>query len=134
MQLDYAFICDYAEVKDKVNALGIGFNTIFARKMPTRHPHFSVVAQLRFSRAEIGNKNVRIHLINVDGVDVIPPINRQNEVTEPRPGSLDTTVRINIEFHNVEFKEYGSYSVKLSIEGNEIVDIPLRVVELPKAP
>jgi hypothetical protein len=31
MNLDFAFICDYAEAGAKLKALGIGFDTIFAR-------------------------------------------------------------------------------------------------------
>ena len=40
MQVDFAFICDYAEATNKINALGIGFDTIMAARVPTRHPHF----------------------------------------------------------------------------------------------
>ena len=30
MTVDFAFVCDYAEVGGKINAMGIGFDTIFA--------------------------------------------------------------------------------------------------------
>lgn len=132
MQVDYAFICDYADARDKVNALGIGFDTIWAPQMPTRHPHFNLVVQLRVTVAEIGSKDVQIHLIDADGKDVIKPINGKLEVGHPREGMIDTTVRLNIEFGNVEFKEYGSYSVRVTIAGHEMVSIPLRVAEPPK--
>jgi len=132
MHTDYIFICDYAEARDKVNALGIGFDTIFAPKVPARHPHFYVVIQLRFSIAEVGSKDVKAYLINADGVDVIPPITGKLEVGPPRPGSLDNIVRLTMGFGNVEFKEYGSYSVKVSVAGQEVASIPLRVTEPPK--
>ena len=40
MQVDFAFICDYAEATNKINALGIGFDTIMAQKAPVKHPSF----------------------------------------------------------------------------------------------
>ena len=45
MRVDFAFLCDHAEVSGKINALGIGFDTIYARKVPARHPYFFLVAQ-----------------------------------------------------------------------------------------
>jgi len=131
MRIDYAFICDYAEARDKVSALGIGFDTIFAPKVPARHPHFSVVVQFRFTLTEIGPKSVVVHLIDADGSDVIPSING-NIIVNPRPGALENTARLVMEFGNVEFKTYGDYSVRVNIEGQEIVSIPIRVAEPPR--
>ena len=58
MRVDFAFLCDHAEVSGKINALGIGFDTIYARKVPVRHPYFFLVAQFRASIAEIGGEAV----------------------------------------------------------------------------
>lgn len=132
MHIDYAFICDYAEARDKVNALGIGFDTIFAPKLPARHPHFYVVAQLRFSVTEVGAKDVAIHLIDADGNDVIKPIAGKVQVNPPPLGLLENTARLTMGFGNIEFKNYGNYSVKVNLEGQEIVSIPLRVAEPPR--
>ncbi|MFC1969580.1 DUF6941 family protein [Chloroflexota bacterium] len=129
MHVDYAFICDYAESKDKVNALGIGFSTIYAPQLPMKHPHFHVVVQLRFSRSEIGIKDFMALLIDADGVDVINPLTGRLEVSQPSHGQLGNSFRINMGFNNVEFKEYGSYSIRVSVSGQEVVDIPLRVAE-----
>ena len=132
MHLDYAFICDYAEARDKVNAIGIGFDRIFAPSLPARHRHFSVVLQLRFSSTETGNKPVDIHLIDADGLDVIPPINGNLDVKAPPPGLLAVSARMVMEFGNVEFKNYGSYSVKVNLQNTEIVSIPITVAQPPK--
>ena len=59
MKIDFAFICDYAEAREKVNALGIGFERVIAAKVPVKHPHFSVVVQVKFTRTEGGNKDDR---------------------------------------------------------------------------
>ncbi len=132
MHLDYAFICDYAEARGKVNAIGIGFDRIFAPQLPARHPHFSVVMQLRFGSTETGNKPIEIHLIDADGKDVIPPIKGNIDVKAPPPGLLEASSRIVMEFGNVEFKNYGSYSVKVNMNTIEIVSIPIAVAQPPK--
>jgi hypothetical protein len=65
--VDFAFICDYAEATGKINALGIGFDTIFAPNVPTKHPSFFLVVQLRASTVEAGDKQLKISLIDADG-------------------------------------------------------------------
>jgi len=134
MQVDYAFICDYAEAKDKVNALGIGFERIYAKNVPVKHPHFSVVVQMKFTRTEAGPKAIQIHLTDADGTDIIPPINGQITVNAPPPGVLEGTTRMVMEFAGVEFKNYGDYAVRVNLATQEVVSIPLSVVSPPAPP
>ena len=63
----FAFICDFADASGgKINALGIGFDTIYAKEVPTTHPHFYLVLKLRADAAEAGDKDIRINLIVID--------------------------------------------------------------------
>ena len=132
MEVDFAFVCDYAEVGTKINALGIGFDMIIAPKVPIRHPHFHVVAQFRFSITESGYKDTEIHIIDADGLAIIPPIIRKMEVPKPMPGQLESIARMNAGFNNVEFKRYGSYSIRINLAGREVINIPLRIAEPSK--
>jgi hypothetical protein len=133
MNADFAFICDFAEAGAKLNALGIGFDTIFAAQMPVRHPHFSLVLQLRSTVAEAGQKRIQVNLMDEDGKDIIPPI--QGNFTLPRTeGRLHSIGRFVMEFNNVEFKNYGSYTVTMAVEGLEVASIPFRVTQPPKPP
>ena len=34
MDVDFAFVCDYADVSTKINALGIGFDSVFLPQLP----------------------------------------------------------------------------------------------------
>jgi hypothetical protein len=134
LHVDFAFICDYAEAREKVNALGIGFEKIYAPKVPVKHPHFSVVVQLKFTRTEAGPKDVQVHLTDADGAEVIPPINGKIVVNVPPPGILEGTTRLVMEFANVEFKTYGDYSVRVDVATQEMVSIPIAVVAPPVKP
>ena len=133
MDIDFAFICDYADVTGKINALGIGFDTIYAREVPIRPRTFYLVAQLRMSVAEAGSKDVEFHLIDADGADVIPPLRKKVEIPTPS-GAFETKGRLAMAFNNIEFPRYGVYSLHLVIQGSEMVRIPLRVTQPPTTP
>ena len=131
MKIDFAFICDYAEAREKINALGIGFDRIYAKNVPVKHPHFSVVVQLKFNRTEAGTKDVRVHLTDADGTDVIPPIKGNIVVNAPPTGILEGTTRMVMEFAGVEFKNYGDYAVRVNIATQEVVSIPISIAPPP---
>lgn len=131
MQVDFAFICDYAEATGKINALGIGFDRINATKLPIRVPHFSLVIQLRSSSMEAGEKTIKVHVIDDDGQPVINPLDGKFTVTLPHEGEIETTGRVVMEFGNVQFNKYGGYSIRAIVEGVELVDIPFKVSTPP---
>jgi hypothetical protein len=129
VKIDFAFLCDFAEATVKLNALGIGFDTIYAPQTPCMHPHFSLVFQLRSSVVEAGQKAVEIHLIDEDGKDVTAPIQRQINI--PRGNSADVIGRVVMEFVNIEFKRYGTYSVRVAVDRNEVIELMFRVAQPP---
>jgi hypothetical protein len=131
MHTDFAFVCDAAEVTAKINALGIGFDTIYAAQLPIRHPHFTLVVQLRASPAEAGQKRIEVGLVDEDGKDVIKPVQGQFSIprTEGRTYSIG---RFVLEFNSVEFKTYGAYTLAVAVEGMEVASIPFRLLQPPK--
>ncbi len=126
MVVDFAFICDYAEVTGKINALGIGFDTIYAPKIPCKHPSFFLVLQLRASVVEAGEKTLEVRLIDEDGNDIIPTLKGKFDIPKTAAGT-ESIGRIAMQFHNVEFPRYGSYSLHAVVEGLEMVRVPLKV-------
>ena len=74
MNVDFAFICDHAEVAGKINALGIGFDTMYAPEVPFKHPSFFLVVQVRASAVEAGEKSLEVHMIDEDGKEIIPAL------------------------------------------------------------
>lgn len=127
MDVDFAFICDHAEVGGKINALGIGFDTIYARQVPVIHPYFYLVAQLRASIAEVGEKDLAVSLIDADGKEVTPEIKAKFNIPQPREGTTETIGRIRIGFNNVTFPRYSEYSIHAVIQGHEMIRISLRI-------
>ena len=107
MKLDFAFICDYADITRKINALGIGFDTIYATKVPCKHPEFFLVIQLRANVVEAGEKNIEVRLIDEDGNDVIPTLRAKFTIERPVAGT-ESVGRIAMRLQNVEFPKHGS--------------------------
>ena len=131
MNVDFAFICDYAEAAGKINAMGIGFDTIYAPSIPAKHPFFFLVAQLRASSVEAGEKELEVHLIDEDGKDVIPPLKGKLAIPRPAAGT-ESIARVAMQFNNVEFPRYGLYSLRAELEGHEVISIPLRISVPPQ--
>ena len=130
MELDFAFICDYAEVGGRINALGIGLDTIFTKELPARHPHLHVVAQFRTSITEAGQKRLGIQLIDADGKPVIPPLEGIVDIRPPEAG-IEAKGRMGVGLDNVTFEQYGDYSLHILIDGNLLRSIGFRVAEPP---
>lgn len=133
MKLDFAFLCDYADVTGKINAMGIGFEMIYATRLPAKNRLFFLVAQFRVSSVEAGQKRLTVNLIDEDGKDIIAPT--QGSLNVPRPGNAtESTARIAMEFNNVEFAKYGSYSLHLLVDGTEMAYLPFKVAPPPAPP
>ncbi len=129
MIVDFAFICDYAEVSGKINAMGIGFDTIYASQVPCKHPHFFFVMQLLASVVEAGEKDLAVHLIDDDGKDILPALKVKFAI--PPAAGTESVARIALQMQNVEFPRYGSYSLHATVGGLEMVEIPLKVSPPP---
>lgn len=130
MEVDFAFICDYADASGpKVHALGIGFDTIFAPNVPIKHPQFMFVAQLRASMAELGAKEVAIRLIDADG-HILINIPGQVNVERPVTG-LESIQKVAVAFHMVEFPRFGDYALHLVVGGIDVHRVRIRVAPIP---
>jgi hypothetical protein len=129
VDLDFAFICDYAEVTNKINALGIGFDTIFAQSTPVTHGSFHLVAQFRAEPTEVGEKRIALSIIDADGKAIIKPAEAVISIGPPAPGSYDIVARVSIAFGGVSFPRFGAYSIHADLEGQEVIRIPLRVAK-----
>lgn len=131
MKLDFAFICDYADIAGKINALGIGFDTIYASKAPNKHPEFFLVVQLRANVVEAGEKSIEVRLIDEDGQDIIPTLRAKFIIQRPVSGT-ESIGRLAMRLQNVEFPRYCSYSLHAVVEGHEMVNIPLKLAPPPQ--
>ncbi len=128
MELAFAFLCDYADqTGGKLTAIGIGFDTIYARNVPATHQLFFAVAGFRFSQVEVGAKQLGVRIIDADGNNIVPPLDTTINVPPPPPGYNTRTHRIALALHRVVFPNFGDYSVSWLLAGQEVARTPLKI-------
>jgi len=130
METEFAFLCDYAQQESKLNALGIGWDTIIAPELPVRHTIMTFVARLRGSVAEVGVKDISIRIIDADGQDVIPPVQQQLQFNVQAP-ALFGFLNVVVQMGGLEFTRYGAYAIHLILQGNELARVAFQVSEPP---
>jgi hypothetical protein len=133
LNIDFAFVCDYADVTGKINALGIGFDTIYSPTIPCKHNLFFLVIQIRANSLEIGEKEVEVNLIDDDGKSILPPLRGKITMFKPASGT-ETISRLALQFQNVEFPRYGTYSLHALVDGHEMVRVPIKISQPPSLP
>ena len=134
MEVNYGFLCDYADNSGgKLTAVGIGFDTIYARTTPATHRQFFAVISLQFSSVEVGPKDVGLRVVDADGT-VIVQLDNTVQVQPPPPGYLYRTQRVAMGLGNVKFESYGDYSVIWLLQGNEIHRASLKIAPPPSSP
>ncbi len=135
MEVNYYFLCDYADNSGgKLTAVGIGFDTIYARAVPASHPMLYTVIGLRFSSVEVGSKQIGLRIVDADGNEIAPALNREVNVPPPPPGFTHRTLRIVMGIANLTFGAYGDYVVAWLLGGAEIGRSPIKLAEPPPSP
>lgn len=86
--------------------------------------------RLEGNRSEAGNKNIEIHLMDADGRPVVPPLKGVIPMPAP-PVGLRIGHGIVVNYNNIKFPAYGSYSVSVVLNGYELVSLPLTVSPPP---
>ena len=126
MQIEMAFLCDAAtESAGKLNALGIGIDRLIVPELPQQHRRLTLVTRIAFGPEDEGDREFAIELVGPDGTAVAPRAQGQLHV---KIGDT-TTMRANviIEVANPRFTVAGPHEAKLSLDGAELVALPLDV-------
>ncbi len=133
MEIEAFLLCDCATAGGgKLNVLG-AFEIIWTRQMPAVHPACAVVTRARFSKIEQGQHNVRITIIDEDGNIIGPDL--KDAISVKVPPNEDSIIRnLILNIHGLRFNQPGQYRVDLSIDGQQVASLPLKVREVPKQP
>ncbi|MBQ10164.1 MAG: hypothetical protein CMJ45_01275 [Planctomyces sp.] len=129
MRVNFGFLCDHFAHKDgKPTAVGIGLDAFFASGTPVRHPGFDAVISLRFSQEEAGGKSVGLGVTDREGV-LIAPARYEDIHIEPVPGQLYQNKTVKISISDTEFPSFGDYLVIWLLDGLEVHNLPLKVMQ-----
>jgi hypothetical protein len=139
MEIDFAFLADSAEaVNGKIYVIGGAIDTIWAKQVPSTHPHLSFVLRLKFDVAEIGRKHkLEIQIMDEDGI-IVANLGGELEIPSKNPnlpkGWQQTSVAV-LNFQNLKFSKFCDYSFNILVNNSCLRSVPLRVaqhIEMPK--
>ena len=132
MNVEYAFLCDYASPDNKLTAVGIGIDSIYANILPAVHPQLFAVLALKFTPNETQRvKKYEMHLQDADAKDIIQPIAGDLNIQAPAAGMSYRTHRVVNGLYNLKLEKFGDYQVSWLIDGTEVHALHLRVTEKP---
>ena len=130
MDIDFGFLCDYADTTGKLSAIGIGFETIYAPEVPTQHPLFHAVLRLRFSSVEVGDKEIGVRIVDADGKE-LTKIDGSIRIEAPASGQTEVMSTVNLGLYGIEFPAYGNYAAVWLVGGVEVKRSPFSVAQPP---
>ena len=130
MNVEFAFLCDYAAPDAKFTAIGIGIDTIYTDSVPAVHAHIFAVLAVRFTANEAGRpREYEMNVQDADGKDIITPVTDRVEIAPAPDGISSLTHRFVNGLYGVRFEEFGDYQVSWLIDGTEQHVVPLRVAK-----
>jgi uncharacterized protein DUF6941 len=144
-----AFLADSAEaVQGKIYALGIGWNTIYARAFPVIHPRVAVGMTIHVPYTATNQMHsISLHLQTQDqvrvplgerpgadgeGSGVVQELSGQFNVGRPPllPPGDEQVVALAMTINGLQFPKPDLYSWVISIDGAEVRRLPMRVQQL----
>ena len=132
MNVEYAFLCDYADSGNKLTAVGIGIDSVHVADVPVVHSQMFAVLALRFTLNETQRtKAFEMHVQDADAKDIIPPLSGQMNIPAPADGMSYRTHRIVSGLYGMKLERVGDYQVSWLIDGIEVHAVHFRVVKRP---
>ena len=130
MNVEFAFLCDYADPAAKFTAIGIGIDTIYADAVPAVHSHIFAVLAVKFTANEAGRpRDYEMHIQDADGKDIVPHLSDRVEIPPAPDGTSYRVHRFVNGLYGLRFEKFGSYQVSWLIDGTEQHVVSFRVAE-----
>lgn len=135
MNIEVAAICDAATANGmggRLNILG-AFDRVFA-KFPLVIPQCSAAFRIRYQRAEAGIHELSLQFEDVCGKPIVPPMQSKIPL-EPVAQGFDTAaVNLILNLQRLQIARPDKYIVRLMVDGEEMISIPLYMLEAPQQP
>ena len=129
MNIEVYSLCDAAtNDMGKLNMLG-AFDTIWTREIPIVHQQCAIALRIRFESIERGEHRVLVTFVDLDGRNILSPMNGTINVNFPddqRSGSANLILNIQ----RLKLEKYGEYAIDLAIDGRSECSLPLFVMPL----
>ncbi|MBW3666523.1 MAG: hypothetical protein KY394_02900 [Actinobacteria bacterium] len=135
--IDVAMLADAVQaVRGKLFILGGGWDTLWVRSFPARHPTLAIGLRLRVP-VSWGRENLKlsVELQDADGNGLLPhPLSHDIRLPagEQKPqGATDLGLIRSFTFNNLVFRKEGPYSFVISVDDQPVSRLRFTVRERP---
>lgn len=132
MDIQVATLADAAQdYNSKLVVIGT-FDTIGSRVLPVVHPAAALALRICFRQADEGNHKLSIRLIDEDGNNTMQPLEAAIDI-KLADGAEFVTRNMILNFQPLQFKEAGTYAFEISLAGQPLASVPVRVIVVDQA-
>ncbi|MGH3650728.1 MAG: DUF6941 family protein [Acidimicrobiia bacterium] len=124
--VDVALLADAVQaVRGKLFVLGGGWDTLWVRQLPARHPSLAIGLRLRIPFSWSSESlELSVELQDEDGHPLLPrPLSHDLRLPSTRPQSStasDFGLVRSFTFNNLQFDREGAYSFVISVDGQPV--------------
>lgn len=135
--VDVALLADSVQaVRGKLFVLGGGWDTLWVRGFPARHPSLAIGLRLRIPVSWTAETiKLTVELQDEDGKGLLPqPLNHEVRLPSNRahpPGATDVGLIRSFTFNNLRFDHEGAFSFVISVDDEPVSRIRFTVRQRP---
>ena len=132
MNIEVAALCDAATANGaggRLNILG-AFDRVFAQ-FPLVIPQCSAAFRIRYSRSEAGPHDLTLLFEDVCGKPIVPPMQSKIPLETVSQGFDTAAVNMVINLQRLTIKRPDKYIIRLIVDEEELVNLPLYALETP---
>lgn len=136
--VDVALLADSVQaVRGKLFVLGGGWDTLWVRRFPARHPSLAIGLRLRIPVSWTSDSiKLTVELQDEDGKGLLPrPLTHEIRLPANRvhpPGATDVGLIRSFTFNNLRFDREGAFSFVISVDDEPVSRIRFTVRQRPE--
>lgn len=136
MDIQIATLCDFAVDYNGKMVISGTFDALAAKAVPVVHPQCALAMRICLLPEDTGDHTFTINIIDEDGKPIDPqkmPIKADMPVQVPDEVPF-LTRNLVLNFQGLRFPAAGIYSVDVTIDGELVMRLPLRIVQVQAQP
>ncbi|MFP6880550.1 MAG: hypothetical protein VCA34_06355 [Roseibacillus sp.] len=136
MDIQIATLCDFAADYNGKMVISGTFDALAAKAIPVVHPHCALAMRICLLPEDTGNHTMTINIIDEDGNSIDKnkmPIKAEMPVQVPDEVPF-LTRNLVLNFQGLRFPSAGVYSVDIALDGELVMRLPMRIVQVQAQP
>ena len=138
-QVEFALVADAVQaVAGKLYVIGGGWDTLFVRSFPARHPTMGIGMRIRVPWSHIDEFSLSVDLVDEDGASLFQGRALSQRIRINRspamPAGADMGIVRAFTLNNLAFPKEGGYAFPISVDDVEVSRLRFRLRRRPQPP